>query len=510
MRSFFISSVFLAAVGCFAIPLLEATAPNGTVAAAPGGLVTFPAAGAKDVNIDTTLKITFPSAPSIGKTGLIEIFEVGTDKLVDTLDMKKPSSPNPSGRAPGSASGATRSPPPAGPNDNELYQTTFVGGIDFHFFPVIVNGNVATLYPHNNKLAYGKSYYVKVAPEALSVAGGRFPGFTTNSAWTFSTKAAAPAPGTAKVTVAADGSADFTTLQGAVDWAPEKSAQKIHIHLMNGNYTELVYINKDNLVIKGESRDKTIVGYPNNSAFNPSKGRGPSRRVAFSVYSDGVQLSSFTINNYFIGQAEGLLIQGERNIVDHMDINGSGDAFTTRGSIYFADSKLTGHGDTVLGYAAVFFVRSEIECMGPFTWTRTPQGSHGNIFVNSTFTALNEPLPWSVTEGNPRGQIPKAVFSRLPQNGRGATANFPYAEMVLINCKTKGVAPEGWGPIASNGFDTSNVHFWEYNTMDMAGKAVDTSRRTPVSKQLNAQTDAKTIADYSNPEFVLGFKPEIL
>jgi pectinesterase len=286
----------------------------------------------------------------------------------------------------------------------------------------------------------------------------------------------------------------------------------VTVQIKDGNYEELIYMsNKSNVIFRGASRAKTIVGYPNNSAFNPAKG-GPSRRPAFTISNcKDIQMSSFTINNYYIGQAEALLVRGDRIILDHMTINGSGDAFTTYGTIYFADSKLTGHGDSVLGYGAVFYLRSELHSIGPITWTRTVAGSHGNIFVNSSLIGLNEPLPWSITPKNPGGQKPKIVFARLPPNGGGkATANFPNAEMVLINVKTKNIAPEGWGPVQEAPFDSSNVHFWEYNTMDMEGKPVDMSRRHKIAKRLALPKDAKTISDYSSPEFVLkGWKPVV-
>jgi pectinesterase len=79
------------------------------------------------------------------------------------------------------------------------------------------------------------------------------------------------------------------------------------------------------------------------------------------------------MNNYFIGQAEMMLLNGDRIILDQMTLNGSGDAFTTYGTIYFVDSKLSGHGDTVLGYGAVIFHRSEIHSIGLMTWTRTSE-----------------------------------------------------------------------------------------------------------------------------------------
>jgi hypothetical protein len=217
-------------------------------------------------------------------------------------------------------------------------------------------------------------------------------------------------------------------------------------------------------------------------------------------------LSNFTINNYLIGQAEALMVRGERIIIDHMTLNGSGDAFTPYGTVYFVDSKLTGDGDTILGYAAVYYLRSEIRSRGPITWTRTPKGSHGNVFVDCTLIGLAEPLPWTVTATDP-GRIVKAPFARLPRNGPpgSPSANFPYAEMVLINTRTHGIPPEGWGPIEeAPGFDSSNVRFWEYNTMDLDGRPVDVSKRHPVSRQLTLEKDAKIITDYRNPAFVLG------
>src|SRR5262249_50398738 len=158
---------------------------------------------------------------------------------------------------------------------------------------------------------------------------------------TFSTKKAPPKADARKVTVSADGKGDFSTVQGAIDWAPAKSAQRVTIAIRPGDYEEIVYLkDKDNLTIRGEDRETTVVGYPNNSAFNRI-------RPAFTVTeANGIQLSSFTIRNYFIGQAEALLMRGEHNIVDHMTLNGSGDAMTTYGSIYMVDSKLTGDGDT--------------------------------------------------------------------------------------------------------------------------------------------------------------------
>lgn len=127
-------------------------------------------------------------------------------------------------------------------------------------------------------------------------------------------------------------------------------------------------------------------------------------------------------------------------------------------------------------------------------WIRNPATNHGNVFVGCTFETPTRP--------NPLGRVSNPALARLPNNHG---VNYPYAEAVLINCRLKGIPPEGWGPIEeAPAFDHSNVHLWEYNTMDLDRRPADVSKRHPVSKQLTMEKDAKTIADYSNPAFVLG------
>lgn len=473
----------------------------------------FPANNAIDVNPDTQLVLTFASPPTIGTAGVIRIFDAASNALVDTLDMSIPASPYPSGRAPPSTEAERRARAAAMKMSD--YQVNTVGGVDFHFFPIIVRGNKATIYPHSNKLTYGRRYRVQMDAGVLKTSGGEFAGFSNDAGWVFTTKANSPAANTQRVVVAADGRGDFNTVQGAIDFAPVNPSRRLTIFIKAGNYEELVYINaKTNLTIRGEDRQSVIVGYPNNSAFNPPR-EEPSRRPAFSIQNGtDIQLSNFTINNYFTGQAEALLVRGERIVLDHMTMNGSGDALTTYGTIYMVDSKLTGHGDTILAYAALFCLRCEIRSSGPFTWTRTPQGSHGNVFVDSTFIALDEPKPWAVSADGKGDQQANTTLARLPRNSSRAAnskVNFPYAEMVLINSRVDGVPAEGWGPIEpAPEFDSSNVRFFEFNTQDLQGRRIDVSQRHPVSRQLQQPRDTKIIADYSTPAFVLnGWTPVV-
>ena len=56
------------------------------------------------------------------------------------------------------------------------------------------------------------------------------------------------------VTVSADGKADFSTVQGALDFADDNLSETHTIYVRNGDYEELVYArNKSHLRIVGES-----------------------------------------------------------------------------------------------------------------------------------------------------------------------------------------------------------------------------------------------------------------
>lgn len=363
---------------------------------------------------------------------------------------------------------------------------------------MIIHGNVATIYPHNNLLQYNKTYDVQIDPGVLSLADGSFKGIGGSSGWTFTTKRRPPPANSERVVVAADGSGDFTTVQGAIDFVPDRSPRRVTIFIRNGNYEEIVYFrNKSTITILGEDRDKVVVFYANNEVFNPHPsnistnewpGTFPSRRAAFAGdNSSGIHLVNLTIKTMARGQAEGLLLMGDKNILSHVTVAGSGDALQVNGPAYITDSLIIGDGDTILGRGPAFFNRCELQSNGVFMWIRNTAANHGNVFVDCTFKKRGT----GVTE-----------LARAPiNNGRA----YPNAEAVLINAKLEGISPAGWGVM---GGDTAGMHYWEYNSTNLSdGKPVDVSQRKPESKQLTKEKDAETIANYSNPAYVLGWIP---
>jgi len=481
----------------------------------------FPANGSTSVNPDVQLRLAFDRAPVIGKSGFIRLFDAANDRLVDQIDMSVP--PGPTGNATGAAltapyisspypyatlpTGRTNAntragtptagaePPPGG------YQLSIIGGFTdgFHFYPVTVDGNTAIIQLHHNLLAYGKTYYVKVDADVFPSPESRFAGISGD--WRFSTKAAsaAPAPDATRLVVSTDGSGDFNTIQGAMDFIPDHGTKRVTVQVRSGVYHEIVYFrNKDNVTIQGEAPGAVRVTYANSEVFNPHPvnlktnelpGTYPSRRATFAVdNSNGIHLVNLILENTVYGQAEGLLITGNRNILSHVHVIGSGDALQVNGPTYIVDSELTGAGDSILGRGPAFFERCTLRSTGVFMWIRNTDANHGNVFKDCKFIGAG-PQP--------------TTLARSPKNN---ASTYPYAEAVLLNCTLSGIAPEGWGPADQGG----NVHFWEFHSLNADGTSADVRQRVAWSRQLDAIRDAEIIRNYSNPVFVLGgWTPEL-
>lgn len=466
------------------------------------------------VNPDVQIKLTFASVPRIGTSGKIRIYDAVGGKLVDMLDMSIPAGPtkpvDPAVRAkdylafpypyertsrptnrdtkPGTGSAG------AVPTSDE-YQLTIIGGFTdgFHFYPITVDGNTATIHPHHDLLEYGKTYRVEIDPEVLNADG--FKGIS-GGGWKFSTKSKAPKASATRLTVAADGTGDFNTVQGALDFVPDHSKKQITITVKNGLYQEIVYArNKDNVTLIGGGENTTRVRYANNEVFNPhpanirtnpEKGTFPSRRAAVAIDNcNDFNIVGMTLETTAPGQSEGLLINGERDVLSKVTVIGFGDALQANGRIYMVDSTVIGTGDTILGRGTLFCERCTIKSTSVMMWPRNKEDNHGNVFKDSTFIGTAKPT----------------TFARSPKNG---DFSYPFAEVVLLNATLVNIAPEGWGTADTGG----NVKFLEYNSRNPDGTPVDVSKRVAWSRQLDKVKDAKLIADYSRPEYVLaGWKP---
>ena len=517
-----------------------------------GQVVLSPENGAKDVCIDTHLSLTFDKDVTIGKKGKVKVWDAETGKMVDMLDLSIPAGPtasqpnNPNAiytptpyiykEGPRATNRNTKAGTPSGANqwDRSRYQWNIIGGFSdaFHFYPIIVHGKKATIYLHNNMLDYGKEYYVTMDKGVIE----GFEGIKKGS-WRFKIKAPSKSPRGETlnsnsslstlhdslstlhasrstlhaslstlhvnpdklITVAADGTGDFCTLQGALDYVPDfakSEAERWTIFVKNGEYEEIVYArNKCYVTIVGESRDGVLVHYANNEVFNPHpadiktnelKGTFPSRRAATSLDNcHHLVLKNITFQTDCKGQAEGLLLNGSENYAENVRIVGSGDALQVNGSAYWMNCEIDGDADTILGRGPSFFNHCTLKGSFALMWIRNTEENHGNVFVDCTLV----------------GKDNRTSIARLPSNhGK----NYPHAECVLLNCTLVNIVPMGYETVAE---EARTAHLWEFNSHDEHGKPIDTSKRHPFVKQLDPIKDAEVIARYHDYRYVWQTRP---
>ncbi len=441
---------------------------SGSVTSSPAKLLVVsamaitnfaPGSGATDLCVDTPLRITFNQQPQVGNSGRLVVHQ-DDGTLVDTINMSL----------------AT--------------QSRLNGTVSFNYYPIIVSGNTASIYLHQ-KLSYDRSYYVTIEPGVITDSSGApFVGLSDANTWQFSTRSAGPAAGSNALTVAADGTGDFCTVQGAVDFIPAANGNRTVITVRNGTYTEIVYIgsNKPFVTVRGEDRVQTIIQYANNAVLNPTS---TTTRAMFGVDGSDFTLENITLINTTPkggSQAEAFRGNALRIVLNRVNLKSFQDTLllqstgTNNMGGFVTDSYIEGDVDFMWGTGAVFFQNCELKMLtsgGYYTQIRNVQGKNGNVFVNCRLT------------GGPG--VTGAYLSRIDPNV------FPFSQVIYINCAIgPQVIPAGW--LLNNATMAPDVQFWEYNSTDLNGAPLDVSLRAPFSRQLTV-TEA---AQWSDPSFVLG------
>jgi len=306
-----------------------------------------PGNGSTGVCYDTPLYVTFNNPIGIVNSGKVRIYDsTNSTTPVDTIDMSSNSVVISSG---------------IGITNNIQAHSLFSGDTQvINYFPVIINGTTAAIYPHGGVMTSNHTYYVTMDNGVVADSSGAyFAGISDTNAWRFSTKAGGPVNPT-NILVAADGTGDFVTVQGAVDsLAPGNTAFTV-VTIHNGNYVEIVDISgKNNITFRGQTRTGVLVGYPNNNNLTGTT----AARMAFKVNGADIKLENLTITNGTPqggSQAEALLIynNGLRCVVNNCDIISRQDTILINASTsqgYFYNCKVIGNFDYIWGVGVGFF-----------------------------------------------------------------------------------------------------------------------------------------------------------
>jgi pectin methylesterase-like acyl-CoA thioesterase len=250
-----------------------------------------------------------------------------------------------------------------------------------------------------------KTYYVTIDDGVFAdSAGAYFAGITDTNAWRFTTKPTGPANPT-NIVVAADGSGDFLTVQGAADFIPNGNTNHVLVNIRDGTYTEVVRLNsKNNITFRGQDRLQTIITYSNNNNINGSS----STRPMFGVLAaNDVAIENLTLTNSTPkggSQAETLYLNVVKRFIlnntflasfqDTLLVNANGD------QAYLNNSLIQGDTDFIWGEGTAFFTNCELRTLTSgsgtnlqnVTQARTTAGTNGFSFVNCQLTRLNNTI----------------------------------------------------------------------------------------------------------------------
>lgn len=425
------------------------------------------------VCVDTLLRLHFDHPVEIGERGRLQVRR-GDGAVVQTIDLADPDV----GRRP---IGGARS------DSGELHL--------WHYYPVLIEGGVVTV-DLPGSLEPDQDYSVTVDAGFVRGHSG-----LSEDGWHFRT-GSLPATGTTRLDVDAAGGADFCTVQGAVDFAGERSDQEVLIAIAAGTYTEIVYVpqTSPHLTFRGEDRRRTVIRYANNDVLNGDAAmRGepieisccPKRviessdrfncwRAVFGIDADDVRVENLTIENSTPaggGQAEALRGNGERISVRSVALLSHQDTLRLQGSCYVADSYIEGDVDFVWGTGGLFVERTELKALGPgyYTQIRNVDGGPGAVFVDVRLTR---------DAGVPDGA---SYLSRVE------LSRFGCSQVVFIDAAMEAhIAPAGWVTTdVSELWDTSRLRLHEYSSTDLDGRPLDLSGRSHVASLLTAEQAAQ-------------------
>ena len=282
--------------------------------------------------------------------------------------------------------------------------------------------------------------------------------------------------------VAQDGTGDYTTVQAAIDAAPEGRGKAWLIFVKNGQYKEHVDIpaKKPFIHIIGQQRDKTVIlndvlsGGPNAVSVDP----GATVVVkANDVFFENITLENSYGHEKLDGpQALALNTMGDRIALNNVALLSYQDTWITTSTQtnrhYIKNSLIEGAVDFIYNGGDVYLDGDTLEINRPsggyiVAPNHTADTKWGYVFQNNVIRPRAGVNVTDVWLGRPWHNTPKTVF---------------------INTQTfVNIPAKGW-----YNFMGGLPDIWaEYNTVDANGNAVDLSQRENYYYTYRATIDGK-------------------
>jgi pectinesterase len=294
----------------------------------------------------------------------------------------------------------------------------------------------------------------------------------------------------ATITVAANGSGDYKTVQEAIGAAPENSTERIDIHIKPGTYAGpfIVPKNKPNITLHGDDTSTTILTWDRN-VRDPIPEGNDKFNPGLQVQANDFLAYNLTIQNTSgdHGQALALRVDGDRDIFLNCRLTGWQDTLmVNNGRDYFANCYISGRVDFIYGSATAWFEDCEIHSRngGHITAASTPQDHpYGFVFANCKLTG--DSVAYDPATTNP-STTAKPHVTPIADLGRPWR---PYASVTYLDCEMGNhIKPEGW----NNWGKKSNEETARYSEYNSTGPGAAPDKRYSWARQLT-DDDAKRI-----------------
>lgn len=284
---------------------------------------------------------------------------------------------------------------------------------------------------------------------------------------------------TRQITVGADGTNDFNSIQQAIDSVGEGNKERVVVLIKPGFYRQRVLIpqNKPFITLRGEDPFKTTISYNLNHDMNKPDGSGIYRSECATLIADSndLILENLTVENTFGPHPQALAARliSERAIAVNCRFLGGQDTLMANfGRQYYLNCYIEGGTDFIYGYAQAVFDNCII---------------HSKESSHITAHAATEPnLPTGFVFYNCRVTTSDGIKTDLGRPWR------PYAKVVYYDCwLDKGIKPEGW----DNWRDPNREKTAFYAEYKSSGPGANPSSRVKWSHQLTDEEAKKFLPE---------------
>lgn len=289
------------------------------------------------------------------------------------------------------------------------------------------------------------------------------------------------------LTVAADGSGDFKTVQEALAAVPEKSSEPTILKIKAGTYEGPVAVpaSKPFVSFLGEDAEKTIITW-NRNVKDPVPEGADRTNPGVHIVGDNFRAENITFRNTSGDRGQGLAarVDSDRAVFKNCRFLGWQDTLmTNRGRQYFKDCYLEGRVDFIYGDGVAVFEHCHIHSKngGYITAASTPpERPFGFVFVRCKLTG--DAVPWTDPAATEPGKVWKMPNAHLGRPWR------PYASVAFVECEIGDhIKPEGW----NNWGKTENELTARFAEFGNTGPGAYPEQRAPWAKHLSKDEAAK-------------------